>query len=278
MPTALRKANQEVVEIADKDIDKTEQSNIMVNHCRTLPDPEKIRGGWQVLLFYLLARVFTLDYSRINNRWPLTKEAFPLVFAGCALASCFAWFGLGLATVLIGALSLFTAFFFRDPERHVSTDDKAVLTPADGRILEIRDLDDNDSPLGEPAVKISIFMSIFNVHVNRIPVGGIIERITYHPGKFISANLDKASEYNEKNTIILQTSDSRRIAFIQIAGAIARRISCWVDTGDHVCAGQRFGLIRFGSRLEVYLPLNSRITASPRQRVRAGETVIGYLP
>ena len=120
-------------------------------------------------------------------------------------------------------------------------------------------------------------MSVFNVHVNRIPIGGTIEKITYHPGKFFSANLDKASEQNENNQITLQTANSKKIAFIQIAGLIARRIACWVEKGDRVNAGQRFGLIRFGSRLEVYLPEDSKITVQVRQKVKAGETVIGYL-
>jgi len=120
-------------------------------------------------------------------------------------------------------------------------------------------------------------MSVFNVHVNRMPVGGTIEKITYQPGRFFSANLDKASEYNEKNSITLQTSDSKKIVVIQIAGLIARRIACWIDEKEQVVAGQRFGLIRFGSRLEVFLPVNSKITAQPHQRVKAGETIIGYL-
>lgn len=120
-------------------------------------------------------------------------------------------------------------------------------------------------------------MSIFNVHVNRIPIGGTIQEIIYRPGSFFSANLDKASELNENNMITLKTPDSRKIVFIQIAGLIARRISCWVKEGDHVAAGQRFGLIRFGSRLEVYIPGDSRITARIHQKVKAGKTIIGYL-
>ena len=110
-----------------------------------------------------------------------------------------------------------------------------------------------------------------------MPLTGSIKNIEYQPGKFFSANLDKASEHNENNRITLQTPDSRRIVIIQIAGLIARRIVCWIKEKDHVNAGQRFGLIRFGSRLEVYLPADSRIIARPRQKMKAGETVIGYL-
>lgn len=172
---------------------------------------------------------------------------------------------------------MFFIFFFRDPDRNNIVSNRAVVTPADGRILQIQHIEDNDNPLGGPTTKISIFMSLLNVHVNRVPIGGIIEKIAYHPGKFFSANLDKASEQNENNRIILQINNSRKIVLIQIAGLIARRIACWVREGDHVYTGQRFGLIRFGSRLEVYLPRDCQIVARPRQRVKAGETIMGYL-
>ena len=138
-------------------------------------------------------------------------------------------------------------------------------------------IDHSGNPLGEPGLKISIFMSVFNVHVNRTPVGGSIERIDYHAGKFFSANLDKASEQNENNQVTLQTPDSQKIVVIQIAGLIARRIVCWVTTGDLLDRGQRFGLIRFGSRLELFLPDNATVIAEKGQRVTAGETIVGYL-
>lgn len=156
-------------------------------------------------------------------------------------------------------------------------DYKAVLAPADGTIVEVQHIKSDDNHLGQPAIKVSIFMSVFNVHVNRIPAGSTIKKITYHAGNFFSANLDKASKYNENNRIILQTPDSRTIVLIQIAGLIARRISCWVKEGEQVNAGQRFGLIRFGSRVELYLPGDSQVLAQLRQKVRAGETIIGYL-
>lgn len=177
-----------------------------------------------------------------------------------------------------GIATLFIIFFFRDPDRRNDTGPRSILTPADGTILEIKSLDDINNPLGEPALKISIFMSIFNVHVNRFPVAGTVKKIAYRPGRFFRANLDKASEFNESNRIMLTTADSRTIMVIQIAGTIARRIACWIKEGDRLKAGERFGLIRFGSRLEVYLPKDSRITAHPGQKVKAGETVIGYLP
>jgi len=219
-----------------------------------------------------------MDNSRINNNWPLAKEGLPFVLIGCAVTVLLFYSGLVLLSVMTGILGLFTSFFFRDPYRNNDTDSKAVLTPADGTVLDIQHIENENNPLGEPAIKVSIFMSIFNVHVNRIPVAGTVRKIMYHPGKFFRANLDKASEYNENNKVILETADSRRIVVIQIAGVIARRIVCWIKVGDQVDTGQRFGLIRFGSRLEVYLPFDSRVTAQPRQKVKAGKTVIGYMP
>jgi phosphatidylserine decarboxylase len=218
-----------------------------------------------------------LNNSRINNKWPLAREGIPFLLIGIALALALFFLGFLLASIFMGLVSLFIAFFFRDPDRNGIINHNEVFAPADGTILEILDIESDDNPLGRRAKKVSIFMSLFNVHVNRIPLGGTIKDIAYHPGKFHSANLDKASQYNERNTIIMQTHDSREIAFIQIAGLIARRIVCWVKRGDPVEPGQRFGLIRFGSRLDIFLPSKSQIMVKPRQKVRAGETIIGRL-
>ncbi len=207
----------------------------------------------------------------------MAREGFPFVIVSCILTLLFVCLGLVFVSVLAGIVSLFMILFFRDPERNNTAPNKAVLTPADGRILKIQHIDDNNNPLGEPAIMVGIFMSILNVHVNRIPVRGIIKDITYRPGKFLSANLDKASEQNESNRITLQTSDSRKVVLIQIAGLIARRIVCWAKNGDYMEPGQRFGLIRFGSRLEVYLPYDTQITAQLRQKVIGGKTIIGYM-
>jgi len=220
-----------------------------------------------------------LEDSRIYNTWPVAKEGVPFIVASSGVTVLLAFFGHFYVSMLFGIVAFFIIFFFRDPERTYDPDDeKAVLTPADGTILEVLHLDGSDNPIGHPAVKVSIFMSIFNVHVNRIPIGGVIEAISYHPGKFFSANFDKASKENERNLIVLQTGTAERIAFVQIAGLIARRIVWWIEKGDQVTRGQRFGLIRFGSRLEVYLPANSKITVQVRQKVKAGVTAIGYLP
>jgi phosphatidylserine decarboxylase len=178
---------------------------------------------------------------------------------------------------LMMVLTLFIIYFFRDPDRPLIQDESAILTPADGRVLAIEDLQHGDKRYPEGAKKVSIFMSLFNAHINRIPIRGTIRGLSYHPGKFFSANRDKASVYNEHNIVTMETDNRTKIVFVQIAGYIARRISCWVNEGDHVEAGQRFGLIRFGSRLEVYVPPHCTIMVTKGQKVKAGHTIIGYL-
>lgn len=184
-----------------------------------------------------------------------------------------------IPTLVFGLAALFVLFFFRDPVRDIPPDFNAVLAPADGRVLGVEHLLDRDNPLGRPAFKISIFMSLLDVHVNRAPVGGSVTRIRYHPGKFFAAQLDKASAHNENNRITLEVPGSgEEILVIQIAGLIARRISCWVQEGDRLSAGQRIGLIRFGSRVEAFLPDHCEIAARAHQKVKAGLTVMAFMP
>jgi phosphatidylserine decarboxylase len=172
------------------------------------------------------------------------------------------------------AAALFVLWFFRNPERKIPEDPQFVLSPADGRVLKIEEIDGNDMLQGR-CKKISIFMSVFNVHVNRMPCTGRVKDIRYRKGKFFSANLDKASELNESNAVLIETDDKKEILTIQIAGLIARRIVCWIKEGLEATRGERFGLIRFGSRLEVFLPLETEVLVKRGDKVRAGETRIG---
>lgn len=206
----------------------------------------------------------------------MAREGLPFIFIPLAVGLVFAGYGWWLPAILFICFSLFSAWFFRDPERSASVEDSAVLSPADGVVIKLEEVDDQRF-LKQRAVKISIFMSVFNVHVNRIPFSGSIEDIQYFPGKFVSANLDKASAENEHNAVILKTDNGAKIAFVQIAGLIARRIVCWISQGDRVTRGSRFGLIRFGSRLDVYLPTTTRTAVEIGQKVRAGQTVLGFL-
>ncbi len=218
-----------------------------------------------------------MDRKRINNRFPVAREGIPFIIVGMGLTSIPLLLGWELAAIPLAVLTLFTVYFFRDPHRTPVNEEKAVLTPADGRVISIEELSMGDNRLKDRAIKISIFMSLFSAHINRIPIGGRITQLSYHPGKFFSANRDKASLYNEHNMVTLETDDRKKIVLVQIAGIIARRIVCWVKKGDYVETGQRFGLIRFGSRLEVYMPPDSRLAVTKGERVKAGQTVIGYL-
>ncbi len=177
---------------------------------------------------------------------------------------------------------LFCIYFFRDPERKPDTPLKAdeIISPADGKVIFLQKVFDGRFLNGE-AFKISIFMSLFNVHINRIPISGRVERIIYNKGKFLSANLDKASSENEFNCIILnlnggkEEEKNKKIAFVQIAGLIARRIVCKIKEGDAVESGERFGLIKFGSRLDIYLPAGFEPYVGIGDKVFSGRTILG---
>ncbi|MHB1661719.1 MAG: phosphatidylserine decarboxylase family protein [bacterium] len=178
---------------------------------------------------------------------------------------------------------VFNIYFFRDPERNPDSvlNGNEVVSPADGRVIFLEKVFDNRF-LNDEAVKISIFMSLFNVHINRVPVSGQVEKILYNKGKFFSANLDKASIENEFNGIILNIAgnaneEKKRMAFVQIAGLIARRIVCKIKEGDKVNLGERFGLIKFGSRLDLYLPLSFEPAVKIGDKVFSGKTVLGKI-
>ncbi len=208
---------------------------------------------------------------------PINREGYPFVgmFALAALILFWIWTPLGwIATVL----TIWCALFFRDPERVTPVREGIVVAPADGKVAKIINaLPPKELALGErPMPRISIFMSVFDSHVNRSPVTGRIEDIVYKPGSFINAELDKASEDNERNSFVIATG-STRVAVVQIAGLIARRIVCFVRKGATVRAGERIGMIRFGSRVDVYLPDGVRPLVAEGQTAVAGETVIADL-
>ncbi|MEP3053205.1 phosphatidylserine decarboxylase [Ascidiaceihabitans sp.] len=181
------------------------------------------------------------------------------------------WLGVG-ATV-------WCYYFFRDPVRVIPQQEGLVVSPADGVVSLIEDvLPTPDMELGsEPLTRVSVFMNVFNCHVNRAPIAGKVAAITYHHGKFLNASLDKASEHNERNSVTLEAADGTRIGVVQIAGLIARRIVCFVQTGDTLGAGHRFGLIRFGSRLDIYLPKGVNPMVCVGQTAVAGETILADL-
>ena len=208
---------------------------------------------------------------------PVHPEGLPFIggFALVALILFWLWTPLGWLGVLATA---WCAYFFRDPPRVTPVRDGLIVSPADGRISQVS----LAQPPAElemgvaPRPRVSIFMSVFDVHVNRSPASGPIERVAYRPGKFINADLDKASEDNERNGLVIRTA-AGRIGVVQIAGLLARRIVCFVREGQSVTAGERIGLIRFGSRVDIYLPEGMRPLVSEGQLSIAGETIIADL-
>ena len=204
------------------------------------------------------------------------KPGFLFLIAEVIVTLAFAVAGMGLLVVLGLVCIGFIGWFFRDPERTPPDLKGAVLSPADGKVIKVEQLDQAPH-YPERCNRVSIFMSVFNVHVNRIPYDGTVSGLSYNPGKFFSANLDKASADNEHNAVTLMTDRGKRICFVQIAGLIARRIVCNLTPGDRVRQGDRFGMICFGSRVDVYLPERTRIQVENGQRVSAGVSVIGIL-
>lgn len=172
--------------------------------------------------------------------------------------------------------AVFVLQFFRDPPRVVPDTDGVVVAPADGRVIAVGEA--HDPYLKRPARRISIFMNVFNVHANRIPVAGRVMEAWYHPGKFVNAALDKASEANERNALYIRTDDGHDVVVVQVAGLIARRILCYVRPGEHVRRGQRYGFIRFGSRVDVYLPLAARTALALGDKSVGGSQVVADLP
>ena len=215
--------------------------------------------------------------AQLNNHYPhpiIAREGWPFLLLAIVAAA--------VATALLGAwswpfwlIALFVLQFFRDPPRVIPQQANAVLSPADGRIVVVEKA--HDPYAGREALKISVFMNVFNVHSNRSPVDGTITKVEYFPGKFVNADLDKASTENERNAVVVTADSGAVVTFVQVAGLIARRILCYVAVGDRLARGQRYGFIRFGSRVDVYLPLTARPTVAVGDKVSATETVLAEL-
>jgi phosphatidylserine decarboxylase len=205
--------------------------------------------------------------------WPYIAIAAGIDLVAFALVPWLGWVFLPLVVWVIA--------FFRDPDRTPPPGESLVLSPADGKMLPVVQAPP-PAELGlgpTPMIRLSIFMNVFNVHVNRIPCNGTVTALAYRPGKFINASFDKASEDNERMAIRLRTKPAGvDLAVVQIAGLVARRIKCDLKDGEDVCRGDRFGIIRFGSRLDVYLPAGARVLVKPGQTVTAGETALAELP
>ena len=215
-------------------------------------------------------------------RWPsVHPEGRKYVVIAAAITLILAWCAWETLAWPMAGVTLWVAAFFRDPIRSVPRDKELIISPADGLVTMIqrvpvpRELAGPDALGDEPMVRISIFMSVFDVHINRAPVAGIVRRVVYISGKFLNASLDKASDENERQHILVEDGEGRRIGFTQIAGLVARRIVPFVKDGDIVAKGQRIGLIRFGSRVDVFLPEGTAPRVAIGQRAIAGETILG---
>jgi phosphatidylserine decarboxylase len=201
----------------------------------------------------------------------LARESHPYLLVGLAVAVAGAF--LGFAYVSAGALLLsgFVAFFFRDPPREIPGEPGLVVSPGDGRVVEIRTLPEGGR------IRVSIFLSLFDVHITRAPVAGVIRSVQYHPGRFLPANLERAALVNERNDLSI-AAEMGDVLLSQIAGIVARRIVCWKKQGDTVGAGERIGLIQFGSRLEVVLPPGAKPEVLVGSKVRGGSSILARIP
>ena len=200
--------------------------------------------------------------------WPFVAFSFFIAFA--------AQFGFGFWFALpFWLIAIFVLQFFRDPPRTLPANPNAIVSPADGKIVFVGKA--RDPYLSRDALKISVFMNVFNVHSNRSPVDGVIQNVWYHPGRFVNAALDKASEQNERNALWIKTASGNDITCVQIAGLVARRILCYVGKGDSLVRGQRYGFIRFGSRVDLYLPLDAYVKVSIGNKVFATSSVLAEI-
>ncbi len=207
-------------------------------------------------------------------RIPLAKEGFVFIIPLLVVAILMFLLSFYWVAFFFGLGFLFVTWFFRDPERHIPNEPNVIVSPADGKITEI--ITEKEPINGELCKRVTIFLSVFNVHVNRVPIAGTIEEIRYNPGKFLAAFNHKASMDNEQN-IILINNGKAHVFVKQIAGLIARRIVCWPKKGDYYELGQRYGLIRFGSRVDILLPETTKLSVTCGDNVSGGKSIIGYL-
>ncbi|MGH7885041.1 MAG: phosphatidylserine decarboxylase family protein [Thermodesulfobacteriota bacterium] len=206
----------------------------------------------------------------------VASEGLQTIFLLAAIGWLLSLFGFKFLSVLFFILTIFVLFFFRDPERVIVYNSDAFVSPADGRVIEISEHPENDY-LEKNYKRISIFLSIFDCHINRFPVSGKVLGTKYHPGRFIMAFKKSSSELNEKLSTFIESTNGIHIVLVQVAGFLARRIISSASLDNEFSQGQRFGMIKFGSRVDLYIPLESRVEVTLGQKVRAGETILAWL-
>ena len=211
-----------------------------------------------------------------NENTPIAKEGYPFIAVAGFVTVVLAIISWKLPAVLGLCVTLFCAYFFRNPERMVPEDVNAVLAPADGKVIYLGPA--QDGRLDDEMMKISIFMSVFNVHINRAPISGRVIDTFYQKGKFLDVRDTRATFENEQSGLLVETTRGLKVMVVQVAGLIARRIVCYPVKGDLLVRGNRYGLIRFGSRLDIYLPKSTDLRVAMGDKTVAGETILGYLP
>jgi phosphatidylserine decarboxylase len=208
---------------------------------------------------------------------PFAKEGVPFIAVTAGTTLIAGWLGWTLLAVGAALLTLFVSWFFRNPARVVPQGSRLVVAPGDGKVIAIEQ-EYEPRFLKDRGIRLTIFLNVFDVHINRVPCEGVVQDVQYQPGLFLVASRPDATIRNEQNALLLTTPAGAKVLCVQVAGLIARRIVCWVSAGDRVQRGERFGLIRFGSRMDTFLPAGTAIKVAVGDRVKGGETIIGELP
>ncbi len=208
---------------------------------------------------------------------PFAKEGIPFIGLTAGVTLLSAWLGWTAVAAVTGVLTLFVSWFFRNPARRVPQDPNLVVAPGDGKVLAIEE-EFEPRFLKDRSVRLTIFLNVFDVHINRVPCEGRVEAVQYQPGLFLVASRPDATIKNEQNALLLTTPSGVKVLCVQVAGLIARRIVCWISAGDRVQRGERYGLIRFGSRMDTFVPVGTSLRVKVGDRVKGGETILGVLP
>lgn len=207
---------------------------------------------------------------------PFAKEGFPFIGAAVGVTLSAVWLEWTLVAGIAAGLTLFVSWFFRNPARVIPEGPGLIVAPGDGKVIAVEE-EFEPRYLKERSLRVTIFLNVFDVHINRIPCDGVIEEVQYQPGLFLVASKPEATLRNEQNALMIKATGGAKVLCVQVAGLIARRIVCWVAPKDHATRGERFGLIRFGSRMDTFLPVGTSLRVAVGDRVKGGETILGEL-
>lgn len=208
---------------------------------------------------------------------PFAKEGIPFIGVAAGVTLLAGWLGWTIAVMAGGLLTLFVAWFFRNPHRVIPQGSNVVVAPGDGKVIAVEE-EFEPRYLKDKSIRVTIFLNVFDVHINRMPCEGIVEDVQYQPGLFLVASKPEATIKNEQNALMIKSVTGSKVLCVQVAGLIARRIVCWISPTEKAVRGERFGLIRFGSRMDTFLPAGTRIKVAVGERVKGGETIVGELP